>query len=75
MYKVVQIHPSSTSLEGVGDANGALIVLGVDSGCQAVVRVVGERENLLFRLELGNCDDWAKDFFLYNLLPVSIGQN
>jgi hypothetical protein len=72
MYKVVQVNPGGTGLERVGDANGTLIVLGVNSGCEAVVCVVSKGKNFLFRLELGDCDDWAKDLFLYNLFPVSM---
>lgn len=73
---VVLVDPDCAGLEGVGDADRSVEVVGVNTSCQTVGGVVGELENLLLVLEFLDCADRSKDFFLDNLhLVVDVGED
>lgn len=44
-----------------GDSGGLFRVVGVDSRGEAIGRIVGQGQCLVFRLELANTDDGSKD--------------
>ena len=67
MEHVVLVDPDGTSTESVGDTDGGVEVLGVDSGGKTVGGVVTSLDDLLLSLELGNRADRAEDFFLHDL--------
>lgn len=64
---VVAVDPDGTGVESVGDVESALRVLGEDGGGKAVDGVVGNSDDVVLVLELGDDDDWAEDLFLDDL--------
>lgn len=64
---VVGVHPDGTGLEGVGDLDRGVEVLGVDGGGETVGGGVAELDSVLLGLELGDRADGAEDFFLHDL--------
>ena len=76
MKHVVLIDPDSTSTELVGDPDGGVEILGVDSRGKTVGGVVSFLDDLLLSVELGNGADRAEDFFLHDLHVLSdIGED
>lgn len=67
MDKVVHVDPGSTSLQLVGDTDGSLVVLGVDTGCEPVAGVVGELNDLVLVLERCDGDDGSEDLLSHDL--------
>lgn len=73
---IVLVNPDCASLEGVGDADRSVEVVGVNTSCQTVGGVVGELENFFLVLEFLDCADRSEDFFLDNLhLVVDVGED
>jgi hypothetical protein len=64
---VVGVDPDGTRLEGVGDLDGGVEVLGVQGGGEAVGGGVAELDGLLLGLELGDRADRAEDLLLHDL--------
>ena len=64
---VVCVDPNGTSLEGVGDLDGGVEVLGVDGGGEAVGGRVAELDGILLGLELGDRADGAEDLLFHDL--------
>ena len=64
---VVGVDPDGTRLEGVGDLDGGVEVLGVDGGGETVCAGVAELDGVLLGLELGDRADGAEDLLFYNL--------
>jgi hypothetical protein len=64
---VVGVDPDGTGLEGVGDLDGGVEVLGVDGGGEAVRGRVTELDGVLLGLELGDRADRAEDLLLHDL--------
>ena len=71
MKSVVGVDPDSSSAERVGNLDGGVEVGGVDSGGQAVGRVVANLDDIGLGLELGDCADGAEDLFLLDLHVLS----
>lgn len=73
---VVAVDPDGAGLEAVGHADGGVDVLGVDGGSQAVGGVVGQVDDLLLILELGDGADGAEDLLLHDLhVGADIGED
>ena len=64
---VVRVDPDGAGLEGVGDLDGGVEVLGVDGGGEAVGGGVADLDGLLFRRELGDGAHGAEDLLLHDL--------
>jgi len=64
---VVGVDPDGTCLEGIGDLDGGVKVLGVEGGGEAVRCGVAELDGILLGLELGDRADRAEDLLLHNL--------
>jgi hypothetical protein len=64
---VVGVDPDGTCLEGVGDLDGGVKVLGVEGGGETVRGRVAELDGLLLGLELGDRADGTEDLLLHNL--------
>lgn len=74
--KVVKVNPGSTSLESIRNAESALVVVGVNTSCEAIGSIIGESNDFLLALELADCDDRTKDFLLDNLhVGFDVGEN
>lgn len=67
MERVVCVDPDSSGAEGVGDLDGCVEVLGVDSSSETICGVVADLDDVGLALELGDCADGAEDFFLLDL--------
>lgn len=73
---IVGVNPDGTGTELVGDTDGSVEVLGVDSSGETVAGVVSGLDNLLLSLELGDRADGAEDLLLHDLHVLSdIGEN
>lgn len=73
---VVAVDPDGTSLEGVGDADGGVDVLGVDGGGETVAGVVAEGDDLSLVLELGDGADGAENLLLHDLhVGADVGED
>ena len=66
MKSVVCVDPNGTSLEGVGDLDGSVEVLGVDGGGETVCAGVAKLDGILLGLELGDRADGSEDLFLHD---------
>ena len=64
---VVGVDPDGTRLEGVGDLDGGVEVLGVDGGGETVCAGVAELDGILLGLELGDRADGAEDLLFHDL--------
>ncbi len=64
---VVAVNPNSSGTDTVGDLDGSVEVVGVDSSRKTVGRVVTSLNSLLNSLELGDRADWAENLLLHNL--------
>jgi hypothetical protein len=64
---VVGVDPDGTCLEGVGDLDGGVEVLGVDGGGETVRGRVAELDGVLLGLELGDRADGTEDLLLHDL--------
>jgi hypothetical protein len=73
---VIAVHPDCAGLESVGNAEGGVEVLGVDSGSETVSGVVGEVKDLSLVLELGNSADGAENLLLHDLhVGADVGED
>lgn len=57
----------SSGLEGVGNLDGGVEVLGVNGSSKTVGGVVGNLDDLFLGLELGNAAHGAENLLLHNL--------
>lgn len=64
---VVGVDPDGTCLESVGDLDGGVEVLGVDSRGETVCAGVAELDGILLGLELGDRADGAEDLLFHDL--------
>ena len=71
MYEIEHVDPSCTGPQSIGHSNGTLVVVGVDSCCETVRRIVGQLDDFLLGCELGHGDNGTEDLFFDNLLLVS----
>ena len=60
MQQVIHAKTSGAGLDGIGYARGARVNLGVYGAGQAVHRVVGQGNDVVLRLKLGNGDNGPK---------------
>lgn len=67
MDKVVHVHPGGSGLELTCDTDSPLVVLGVDTSSETVCSIVGELDDLLFCLELGDGNDGTEDLLTHDL--------
>jgi len=73
---VILVDPDGTGTELVGDTDGSVQVLCVDSSGKTICGVVASLDDLLFGLELGDGADGAEDLFLHDLHVLSdIGED
>ena len=68
---VVVVHPDGTSLQGVGDTDSGVDVLGVNGSSETVRGVVTNLDSLSLILELLDGDDRAEDLLLGDLHVTS----
>ena len=76
MKHVITVHPDSSGLQSVGNADGSVEVLGVDGGSETVSGIVGKVNDLRLVLELGNSADRAEDLLLHDLhVGADVGED
>lgn len=72
----LHVDPGGTSLKLSRDADGTLVILGVNAAGKTICGIVGHLNDFLLRFELGDSQNWAEDLLAHNLhVGLDVGED